>query len=146
MAGPERAGRSARAALDFIAERSDLDDRMKLGFCYLVHNCQSFAQDAQEAAGAHSTAWHHSYTMLGIQACKQQDDDHKVYRVRGFTQLPCDKQVRGQPAAASSWPRHARGEWAHPRAGCSTHARRAAHAGQAAPLAPQHRSPPPAPR
>ena len=84
--------RSASAALAFLSAREDIDERTQEGFRYLVHNSSSFEQDAP-STDSFRTDWRHSYSVLGIQASKQHDEDGRVYRVRGCTRMPCDKEV-----------------------------------------------------
>ena len=85
--------RSAAAAVEFIQQQADLSDRAKLGFRYLVHNSPSYEQDVKDADVEFKTDWLHSWKLLNIHACKQ--DDGKVYRVRGVTRFACGREVGG---------------------------------------------------
>lgn len=87
--------RSAADAVDFIQQQASLSEWEKLGFTYLVHNSQSFQHDPSDPnRQKFATEWAHSYSLAQISACKQQDPDGTVYRVRGVTQLPISKEVR----------------------------------------------------
>jgi hypothetical protein len=85
-----RTGYSAAEAAGFI-QSLELSDHDKQGFRYLVHNSPSFDQDVKESEL--KTDWSHLYKFRDVDASRQHDEGNSIYRVRGFSKMPCSREV-----------------------------------------------------